>query len=265
MQVSSELPAIRVVVFTGGPRFDWQLTAFLERLDNDPRIVLTGIFSQSPRRGVSGVVRDYWDRRGLLAAPLLLLLACRFLYREITLAQTVQRRRQLLRSLQPRIYNVNDIHDLKVIDHVHQLKSHLGLVYGGPIIGPQLFAAPSHGTLGIHHGKVPEYRGKKTVFWAMYNGEDEVGVTIQRIGERIDRGDVVMHTTLAVAKRPLSRVKHLLEDVGIDLFIQAIHAVRDGSATYTAQPTEPMTLYTDPSVSDIIRFWFSYLLRVIRN
>lgn len=263
--MSNEDSAIRVVVFTGGPRLDWQVIAFLERLESDPRIELAAIFSQSPRPGVWGTVRDLWDRRGPLAAPLLLQSVCHSIYREITLPRLVQRHRKLLRTLRPRMHYVIDIHDIDVISRVCRLKPQLGLVYGGPILKPQLFETPAHGTLGIHHGKVPEYRGKKTTFWAMYNGEDEVGVTIQRIGARLDGGDVVMQTVLPVEKRPLPRVKRLLENAGIDLYIRAIHAIREGSATYTPQPKEPIALYTDPAAADIIRFWYGYLLRLIRN
>lgn len=261
----SKSSAIRVVVFTGGPGFDSEVSSFLERLESDPNIDLAGIFSQSPRLGVSGVVRDRWNRRGLLAIPLLIQLLCRSIYREIKSPTVARRRRRILRELQPRTHYVNNIHALDVIARVRDLEPRLGLVYGGPIIKPELFGIPLHGTLGIHHGKVPEYRGKKTTFWAMYNGEKEAGVTIQRIGTRLDGGDVVMQTLLPLAKRPLHRIKRQLENAGIDLYIRAIHSVREGSATYTAQPTEPITLYADPGAADIIRFWYRYLLRLIRN
>ncbi len=259
----NEVSAIRVVVFTGGPSFDWQVISFLERLESDSHIELAGIFSQSPRLGIYGVVRDLWDRRGLLTAALLLQVFFRSVYRGIKSPRVVRRRRKLVRKLRPRTHYVKDIHSTEAITRVRELKPELGLVYGGPIIKPELFEIPSHGTLGIHHGKVPEYRGKKTIFWAMYNGEKEAGVTIQRIGTRLDGGDVVMQTLLPLEKRPLSRVKRQLENAGIDLYIRAIHSVRDGSATYTAQPIEPITLYTDPGAADIIRFWYRYLLRLI--
>jgi folate-dependent phosphoribosylglycinamide formyltransferase PurN len=263
--VFTEASAIRVVVFTGGPGFDWEVSSFLERLESDPNIDLAGIFSQSPLLGVSGVVRDRWNRRGVLAIPLLIQLLCRSVYREITSPRVARRRRRMLLELRPRTHYVSNIHAREVIARVRDLEPRLGLVYGGPIIKPELFGIPLQGTLGIHHGKIPEYRGKKTTFWAMYNGEDEVGVTIQRIGDRLDGGDIVMQTLLPVAKQPLPRVKKQLEKAGIELYLRAIHAVRDGSVTYTAQPNEPIALYKDPGAADIIQFWYGYLLRLIRN
>jgi folate-dependent phosphoribosylglycinamide formyltransferase PurN len=260
-----EASAIRTVVFTGGPGLDSEVTAFLEKLESEQGIELAAIFSQSPRRGISGIVRDRWKRRGLLAIPLLLQLLCRSAWRAVISPRIAGRRRRLLRNLAPRTHYVKSLHADDVISRVRDLEPQLGLVYGGPIVKRELFGIPLHGTLGIHHGKVPEYRGKKTTFWAMYNGEDEVGVTIQRIGDRLDGGDIVMQALLPVRKQPLPRIKKQLEKAGIDLYIRAIHAVRDGSATYTAQPDKPITLYTDPGATDIIRFWYGYLLRLIRN
>ncbi len=256
---------IRVVVFTGGPVLDRQVATFLGRLENDPKIELAGIFSQSPLRGTAGMIRDLWERRGLLAVPLVLGALWSLCWYEIASPRAARRNRKIRQTLHSRIHYVNSLHRMDVVASVRDLKPGLGLVYGGPIIKPELFEIPVKGTLGIHHGKVPEYRGKKTTFWAMYNGEDEVGVTIQRIGSSLDGGDIVMQARLPVAKRSPGRVKRQLEDTGINLYVRAIHAVRKGSASYTAQPEGQAVLYTDPGVIDIIRFWYGYLLRLIRN
>jgi len=179
--MAGQAKPIRVVVFTGGPELEPQLVKFLERLEQDPSIALVAIFSESPHRGASGVVRDLWARRGVLALPLLMLRVAHHFWRETVTRGVSQRRRNLLVQLQSRIYFVADIHDPGVIEHVRDLKPELGLVYGGAILKPELFGAPDRGTLGIHHGKVPEYRGKKTTFWAMYNGEPEVGVKSNKL------------------------------------------------------------------------------------
>ena len=233
---------IRTVVFTGGPELGRQVIEFLERLENNPHIELVGIFSQSPHRGISGMVRDLWNRRRLLVIPLMLQTLCRSIYSVMVSPRQHWHRRKLLRKLRPRTHYVRDIHGTDVIARVKDLDPQLGLVYGGPIIKRRLFEIPVQGTLGIHHGKLPEYRGKKTTFWALNNGEEEVGVTIQRIGPRLDGGDIVMQELLPVAKQPPPRVKKQLEKVGLALYICAIHAIREGSATYTAQPNEPAIL-----------------------
>jgi folate-dependent phosphoribosylglycinamide formyltransferase PurN len=262
--VQTRASSITTVVFTGGPRLDRQVNEFLQRLESDSDIELTGVFSQSPDRGVTGIARDLWKRRGLLAVPLLVQALCHSIYSAIVSPRQYRRRQISLRRLGPRIHYVADIHDADVIAHVRSLAPQLGLVYGGPLIKPELFEIPAFGTLGIHHGKLPEYRGKKTTFWAMYNGEHEVGVAIQRIGVRLDSGDILMQERLPVAKEALPPLKKRLEQAGLDLYIRAVHAVREGTATYTPQPGRPGKLYPDPGAGDIIRFWCRYIRRLMR-
>jgi methionyl-tRNA formyltransferase len=125
-----------------------------------------------------------------------------------------------------------------------------------------LFGIPAQGTLGIHHGRLPRYRGKKTTFWAMYHGEPTVGVAIQRIGTGLDRGELLREGELAVGRKPLPRVTRQLERLGLDLYLDALLAVRRGTARFRPQPAGDRPLYRDPSGADIARFWWRYFVRL---
>jgi hypothetical protein len=262
-RTSNETNAIPVVLFTGGPTIATQVVRFIARLEDEPTIRLLAIVSQAPFQGPSGIVIELWKRRGALAAAILLGNVLRSLVASVYHPLAGRRRRRLLACLRKRIHFVDDLHAEDVLQLVRELRPALGLVYGGPIIRPELYSIPALGTLGIHHGKVPQYRGKKTTFWAIYNGEREVGVVIQRISSRLDAGDIVMQATVAVRNRLLPIVKKDLEDTGIDLYLRAIKAVASGGANYVPQPAGSHALYRDPTASDIIRFWGKYLARLI--
>ena len=90
-----------------------------------------------------------------------------------------------------RFETVRDVHAPAVIERLRALAPDLGVIYGGPLLKPELFEIPRLGTLGIHHGRAPKYRGKKTTFWEVFNGEPTAGVTIQRLNRGIDTGDIV--------------------------------------------------------------------------
>jgi glycosyltransferase involved in cell wall biosynthesis/methionyl-tRNA formyltransferase len=256
--MTSIAPALRVVVFTGGPQIESQVLTFLDRLEREAAVELVAVFSESPARGITGTLSDLWQRRGPLAVPLALARGVHAIGKMLC----GRRQRRILRTLAARVRYVDDLHSPESLGQVRELEPDLALVYGGPIIKPALFAIATQGTLGIHHGKAPEYRGKKTTFWAMFNGEDQVGVTIQRIGSRLDGGDIVKQETVAIANRWLPAVKRHLEQVGIDLYLQAVCAVRDGTATYTPQQHHTAGAYKDPTAADIAQFWYRYLRRI---
>ena len=62
---------------------------------------------------------------------------------------------------------------------------------------PLLEAAP-RGFINFHAGKLPHYRGKNVVNWALINGETEIGITGHFMDEGIDTGDIILQRTVPV-------------------------------------------------------------------
>ena len=255
---------IRVIVFTGGPELQPDVLDFVGRLEKEADIQLLGIFCQAGACGLGGVVRDLWARRGFLALPLLLQRWLRIATDAALAPSRAISRRQTVRDVSDRLHFLTDIHDPQVIAQVRALEADLGLVYGGPILRQELYSLPKRGTLGIHHGLTPEYRGKKTTFWAMYNDEDFVGVTMQLISSRLDHGDILAEGKVRVGRAPLPVVTAKLQRLGIDLYVKVILQMRDGTARPIPQSAGSGNLYRDPSATDILRFWWRYFARLLR-
>jgi folate-dependent phosphoribosylglycinamide formyltransferase PurN len=256
---------LRVVVFTGGAVLQDDCAQFVSRLEARPELEVAGVFCESGSTGLTGVIRDLWTRRRWLTPFLLIQRGIRRAVHSVTAPQAEIARRRLLRRLRGRIHFEPDLHAASVLSQVAQLQPDLGAVYGGPILRPQLFRIPALGTLGIHHGRLPEYRGKKTTFWAMYNGEDTVGVAIQKIGQRLDRGEVLRDASLKTGSLPLPVVCRRLEQLGLDLYVEAILSMRGKIPDFRAQPAGGGRLYKDPRAGDIARFWLKYCARIIRR
>ena len=246
---------IRVVVFGGGPTLDRALARFATLLEAHPEIEFLGGFCESGEQGLIARVQDRWRRRGILSVPLLLSEAFDFFSRLLAHPLSeIQLQRKIAR-ISDRIHCVSDIHAQEVLERVRALGPDLGLIYGGPILRPTLFQIPRLGTLGIHHGKVPEYRGKKTTFWAIFNGEQSAGVTIQRVNAGLDSGDIVKKGEVPVGRRSLREVWSDLEQLGFELYIEAIVAVKRGTAQSQPQAGKKGKLYKDPKAADVLRYW----------
>lgn len=60
------------------------------------------------------------------------------------------------------------------------------------ILRDDAIAIPRHGVLNLHSGILPDYRGVMASFWAMLNGEPDIGTTLHRIIDSgIDTGPVI--------------------------------------------------------------------------
>jgi hypothetical protein len=260
--MTAEADKLGVVVFTGGAVLEDACVEFIGRLDAHPELEVVGVFCQAPEVGLPGIVADLARRRGWLTPLLLAQRGLRRLGKTLLAPWRELRRRSVLHRLAPRIHFVADLHAATVCSQVAALRPQLGAVYGGPILKPELFEIPRQGTLGIHHGRLPDYRGKKTTFWALYRGEETVGVAIQRIGSGLDRGDVLRDATLHTGRLPLPVVSRRLERLGLDLYLDAVLSVQRRDAVFRPQPAGGAPLCKDPSGRDIARYWLRYLLRL---
>jgi len=252
---------IRVVVFTGGPALDLAVVRFVEMLEAHPEITFVGGLCETRGRSLTAIVRDRLRRRGVFGVILLMAEVARagaqFAFGP---RATLRLRRQAARVAE-RIIFCADIHGQEALARLRALEPDLGLVYGGPILKPQLFTIPPMGTLGIHHGKVPQYRGKKTTFWAMYNDDPTAGVTIQQINAGVDTGLVVECGEVPTAGKSLLRVARELEELGFELYIKSVIAFKRGTARPVPQEGAKGRLYRDPKLADLMSFWWRQLRR----
>jgi L-malate glycosyltransferase len=242
---------IRTVLFTG-PFLERGTVCFASLAHDHPDVELRAIFCQSPGLGLGSRLGDLWRRRGPLALPLAAAALAEAATRWLLSPRRAWQGRKAARTLAPLVRVVPDLHAPEVVAEVEALEPDLGLIYGGPILRPEIFRIPARGTLGIHHGAVPAYRGKKTTFWALYNGEPTAGVTIQRVNEGVDTGDVVRRGEVPTAGRSYRRVWRDVEALGFRLYLEAILAVREGSATIEPQTGEKGPLFGDPGLGELM-------------
>ncbi len=66
----------------------------------------------------------------------------------------------------------------------------LGILYGTNIIKETVFSVPKLGSINIHQGLAPLYRGGPTVFWELFNDEKEVGITVHFVAAKVDTCDI---------------------------------------------------------------------------
>jgi folate-dependent phosphoribosylglycinamide formyltransferase PurN len=66
------------------------------------------------------------------------------------------------------------------------------IVNGAPLLERRIYAVPRLGTLNVHFGLSPWYRGSFAQFWAVYHGDlDHLGATLHFIDDGVDTGPVV--------------------------------------------------------------------------
>lgn len=135
--------------------------------------------------------------------------------------------------LQPR--NVNDQESIQGV-------LALGADVNLSIAYDQIFGAALRATAGcflnVHAGKLPRYRGRNVINWALINGEREIGITVHHVDGGVDTGGIVLQRTLPIEWDDtygdvLERVQGAIPGI----VVETLELIARGEAVSHPQPT----------------------------
>lgn len=113
----------------------------------------------------------------------------------------------------------------------------------GQLLRSVVFDLPMLGTINIHASLLPAYRGAAPVNWAIMHGETRTGIATFFIEKGLDTGDVLMMESLDIGS---DETAHELEDrlatLGVDVILETLRGLANGSLTAIPQPTEGISL-----------------------
>ena len=149
------------------------------------------------------------------------------------------------------VAQVADIHAPATIARVRTFEPGLGLSLAAPILQRSLFGIPRLGTVNLHKGRVPDYRGMPPAFWELWNDAPDVGCTVHRVDDRLDTGDIVRCGS--VMRERFSTLRGLqlqLDELGVALMRDAVIDIVAGRSQPVAQPAGGHT-YRKPTLSQV--------------
>jgi methionyl-tRNA formyltransferase len=157
---------------------------------------------------------------------------------------------------------------------MRQADSDLGVVLGTNILKASVFNIPRLGSINLHQGLAPYYRGGPPVFWELFNDESEVGITIHFVAAKVDTGDIILQETLPLIydyaygtkyEPFIAAFRERLSDRAADLVPASIRMLADGTANLRPQNIELGKRYRLPvkKEKDELRFRLRQRLRSI--
>lgn len=135
------------------------------------------------------------------------------------------------------VFQPAKMRDGEALAILRELKPDLIVVAAyGKILPVDILELPPLGCINVHSSLLPKYRGAAPINWAILNGEDETGVTIQRMAEGIDTGDILAQTKTAIdASENAAQLLTRLAKLGAELLVETVREIRIGSVRATPQ------------------------------
>ena len=111
-----------------------------------------------------------------------------------------------------------------LIEKLKKLKPDLAVVAAyGKILPKEILEIPHLGFLNVHPSLLPKYRGASPIQNAILNGDKETGVTIMKIDEEMDHGDIISNFKFKISNLDTYELlSKKFAELGAELLIKTI-------------------------------------------
>ncbi len=111
----------------------------------------------------------------------------------------------------------------------------------GQILKKNVLDIPRLGCFNVHASLLPKLRGASPIQHSILDGDDRAGVTIMKIDEGLDTGDMLIADSVEIGRMNFEQLHDALAVIGADLMVRALSLVESGEATFTPQDDSQST------------------------
>jgi len=121
--------------------------------------------------------------------------------------------------------------DEAFIAQVRRMSPDLILVAAyGRMLTRDLLDIPLFGSINVHASLLPKYRGAAPIQWTIANGERRTGITIIKMDEGMDTGDILLAEEVEIGDDDTAQsLNDRLARVGANLIIKAMDQLKSGT------------------------------------
>jgi methionyl-tRNA formyltransferase len=150
---------------------------------------------------------------------------------ELVISQPDPRKGRGRKTIRTPVAELADSHNLalrqptKISEISDELSSCDALIVAayGQILRPDTLYATKHGAYNVHASLLPKYRGAAPVERAIMKGETETGITIMRMDEGLDTGQIALQRPIGI---PLAmdagELTNILAEIGAEALVESL-------------------------------------------
>jgi len=106
----------------------------------------------------------------------------------------------------------------------------------GQKVGREVMQMPPKGAINVHASLLPKYRGAAPINWAIIRGENETGVSVIKLADRMDAGDILAQRATPIGVHETAGELHdRLAQMSAPLLLETLEGLETGTATYAKQ------------------------------
>ncbi len=149
---------------------------------------------------------------------------------------------------------VGNLNSPEAASELGRLNVDLGIVLGTRVLKRSTFSVPRLGSINLHKGEVPQFRGMPPGFWELYDGASTAGTTVHFVDDSLDTGDIVGESSLEVHRNDTpTTLRRKLDISGTELLTKVVREIASGEITRKKQVGLDLKPRTSPTREEWIR------------
>jgi methionyl-tRNA formyltransferase len=106
----------------------------------------------------------------------------------------------------------------------------------GKILPQEVLSAAKVLPLAVHPSLLPKYRGAAPINWALINGETATGITIFKMNEKLDSGEIILEEMFPIADQDDAlTLHHKLAQKGAQMLLRVFAMIAQGDYALVSQ------------------------------
>ncbi len=136
-----------------------------------------------------------------------------------------------------------DINTPEMIEKTKILTPDLLVVIAfGQKISSELIDLPPKGAINVHASLLPKYRGAAPVNWAIIGGEKKTGISIIRLAQRMDAGDILAAASTPIGENETAGQLHdRLAKLAAPVLVETLDKIENDTITPIQQQDQEAT------------------------
>lgn len=141
-------------------------------------------------------------------------------------------------------YEAERLDEARGIKHLKSFSADLFVVVAfGQILPKSVLEIPKIYSINLHASLLPKYRGAAPINWAVMNGESQTGLTIIKMNEKMDAGDIVLQRRVSIEKEDTSADLNVkFADLGAVLLLDAVKFIEEKRISFKKQDEKKRSL-----------------------
>ena len=141
------------------------------------------------------------------------------------------------------VYQPQRIKEAEEVARLKEIPADIFVVAAfGQILSQEILDMPKYGCVNIHASLLPKYRGAAPIQWAVIDGEEKTGVTIQQMEAGVDTGDILYTKEYVLeAKETGASLFDKLMILGAEAIVEVLPLIEAGKVTPVPQNHEEAT------------------------